>query len=173
MYKFLDKCWCQWTFFQLDCFQPWLPLSFGHLDRQCIGMTQMLLTCITFVWAFALTNDSTSGALELSAQTLWQPRHLLLDSKYAAWNHCFHLVQVFGILQLLLLGIQLIAFLLWYSLTGVLPLVHTHMQLLCQYENCPMHKTLAIHLSCSALAQWVVLLWFITVRTFCSEGTTG
>ena len=112
MYKFSDRRWCQWTFSQ-------------HIDRRCVGLTQMLLTCITYVWAFALTTHSTSGAPGLLAQTFGIPQPLPSDLERNALHHCFHLVQVFGTLQLLLLGIQLIAFLLWHSLTGV-PSGSTH-----------------------------------------------
>ena len=77
-------------------------------------MTQMLLT------------NRTSGTPGPLALTSWLPQ--TSDFEYNALHHCFHLIQAFGTLQLILLGIQLIAFLLWHSLPGVLTSVHTHMR---------------------------------------------
>ena len=174
MYQFFDRRWYQWTLSQLDKFHLWIPLSLGHLDGRCIGMTQMLLTCITYVGAFALTTNCTSGAPGPLALTSWLPQSMSSDFEYSALHHCFHLVQVFGTLQLLLLGIQLIAFLLWHSLTGVLISVHTHMQsCVCRMLQIMHQTTWKCFQDVQLLLTGAVLCWYIAVRALCTDGMPG
>ena len=172
MSQFLDRRCYQWTLSQLDNFHLWIPLSLGHLDGRCIGMTQMLLTCITYVGVLALNTHRTSGTRGPLALTSWLPQ--TSDIEYNALHHCFHLLQAFGTLQLILLGIQLIAFLLWHSLTGVLTSVHTHMRsCFCRMLQIMHQMTWKCFQDVQFLLTGVVLCWFIAVRALCTDGIPG